>query len=45
MHANGQAPILNFKGLKAANETIANKIGVTDIAVSTHNDSSDNSSE
>ena len=45
VHANGQASILDFKSLKAANEKIVHGNGVPDIAVNAHNDSSDNSSE
>ena len=44
MHANGQAPTLDFTRLKAANEAVADANGVQDIAVNALNDSSDNSS-
>ena len=44
VHANGQAPSLDYTRLKAANETVADANGVPDKAVNALNDSSDNSS-
>ena len=49
MHANGQAPTLEFTKFpfsppKATNEAVADANGVIDSAVNALNDSSDNSS-